>query len=157
MNRRSFLKLSGAMVGSQLIAGRVFAADEKGEAIKLNPGPELFLDDYLIESQNNLQRVVLSPLRLPHPVITGPEDKNFQPYVTVVRDPQSRKFRVWYGVPAQEHAEARSHLATMESDDGITWKRPHRVLDDPGGLDVRFGASVIDEGPVFSDPQERYK
>ncbi len=157
MNRRTFLKLSGAIVGSQLLKSSAVAADAPAQPITLNPGPQLFLDDFLIESQTNLQRVVTPPPRLPEPVITGKEDHNYQPYVSVIRDPQAKKFRVWYGVPSEGGQGDRSHLATMESDDGIHWKRPHRVLDDPGGLGVRFGSSVIDEGPAFSDPQKRYK
>ena len=36
----------------------------------------------------------------------------------------------------------------MESEDGIHWIRPHRVLDDPAS--INFGSSVIDEGPNFA-------
>jgi hypothetical protein len=157
MNRRDFLKLSGTVIGAHMLSPTILAAADTKQAIDLGPGPQLFIDDHLIGSQSNLQRVTLSPLRLPHPVITGPEDKNFQPYVSVVRDIETKKFRVWYGVPTTAGGEARSHLATMESDDGIHWQRPHRVLDDPGGLEVRFGASVIDEGPAFADRAKRYK
>jgi hypothetical protein len=45
----------------------------------------------------------------------------------------------------------------MESEDGIHWQRPHRVLADPGGVEVRFGASVLDDGPEVPDPARRYK
>jgi hypothetical protein len=31
------------------------------------------------------------------------------------------------------------------------------VLDDPGGLEIRFGASVIDDGPNHPDPARRFK
>ncbi len=34
-------------------------------------------------------------------VVTGYEDGCFQPYITVVRDPATRRFRMWYGVPAE--------------------------------------------------------
>ncbi|HEV2294772.1 MAG TPA: hypothetical protein VGR35_13035 [Tepidisphaeraceae bacterium] len=125
--------------------------------IPLPIGPHLFLDNYLIASQAGLQRRLEHPTRLPEPVVTAPEDKCFQPYVTVVRDPQTKRFRMWYGVPAQTGQPSPSHLAYIESDDGVDWERPHRVLDDPGGLPVRFGASVIDEGPDFVDPSKRYK
>ncbi|HJN17013.1 MAG TPA: hypothetical protein QGH10_16020, partial [Armatimonadota bacterium] len=42
-------------------------------------------------------------------------------------------------------------VAYMESDDGINWERPHRVLDDPSP--IQFGVSIIDDG---AGPQ-RYK
>lgn len=123
-----------------------------GAPLHLPPGPQLFLDDYLIAAQDGLARRVRQPARLPEPVVTGPEDKCFQPYLTVLRDPQTGRFRIWYGVP--ENA-TQSHLGYMESDDGIHWERPHRVLADPGP--IRFGVSIIDEGPDFPDPQRRYK
>jgi hypothetical protein len=122
------------------------------EPLKLNAGPHLFLDDHLIAEQSNLERAVNHPERLPEPVVTGPEDKCFQPYLTVLRDPDSGVFRIWYGVP--ENA-GRSHLGYMESDDGIHWRRPHRVLDDPGP--IQFGVSILDEGKSYPDPSTRYK
>jgi hypothetical protein len=121
--------------------------------IRLAPGPHLLLDDYLVASSEGLTRRIQRPVRtLDHPVVTAKEDGNFQPYVTVVRDPVTRRFRVWYGTPIDA---SRSHLATMESEDGIHWIRPHRVLNDPDP--IQFGASVLDEGPTFPDPQKRYK
>jgi hypothetical protein len=122
------------------------------EPVKLGAGPHLFLDDYLIAQQSNLERVVNHPTKLPEPVVTGPEDKCFQPYLTVLRDPDSAVFRIWYGVP--ENA-GRSHLGHMESEDGIHWRRPHRVLDDPGP--IQFGVSILDEGKSYPDPSTRYK
>src|SRR5690348_8945576 len=157
MNRRNFLKLSGAVLASRWLTETAIAKADMPSTIAINPGPQLLLDDSLIDSQTNLHRIVTPPPRLPEPVITGKEDHNYQPYVTVIRDPQTKKFRVWYGVPAKDGESSQSHLATMESDDGVHWKRPHRVLDDPGGLGVRFGASVIDDGPAFTDAQKRYK
>jgi hypothetical protein len=121
--------------------------------IILKPGPHLFIDDHLIAESRNVARKVNSPKRdLPGPVVTGPEDKNFQPYVTVLRDPQTRRFRMWYGTPVSAN---QSHLATIESEDGVRWIRPHRVLEDAEQID--FGASVIDEGPNYPDLSKRYK
>lgn len=120
--------------------------------IQLSSGAHLFIDDFLISKQSNLKRRINQPQRLPQPVVTGDEDKCFQPYVTVVRDPDTKKFRVWYGVP--ENA-SQTHLAYMESDDGIDWIRPHRVLKD--AATISFGASIIDEGPNYSDTSKRYK
>src|SRR5207237_9363313 len=89
--------------------------------------------------------------------LRGKRDHNVQPYGTVIRDPQRRRFGMWYGGPGKEGETSRSHLAYIESDHGIHFKRPHRVLEDPGGLEVRFGASVIDEGASFANANERYK
>jgi hypothetical protein len=43
----------------------------------------------------------------------------------------------------------------MESEDGIQWRRPHRVLDDPAP--ISFGCSVLDDGPGHADPARRFK
>ncbi len=118
----------------------------------LGTGPHLFLDSYLIAEQSHLQRELVLPKRLPLPVITGLEDKCFQPYVTVIQDAHAKRFRIWYGVP--ENA-SQSHLATMESSDGIHWERPHRILKDPSA--IQFGASILDEGAKYPHPEQRYK
>jgi hypothetical protein len=43
----------------------------------------------------------------------------------------------------------------MESEDGIRWLRPPRLLADPGP--IQFGSSVVDDGPESADPAKRYK
>ena len=64
--------------------------------IPLEPGPYLLLDDFLLESSSNVTRTINAPKRhLAAPVVTAKEDQNFQPYVTVLRDAQSQKFRLW--------------------------------------------------------------
>lgn len=133
---------------------------DRRAALALGPGPQLLLDDHLIETSSNLTRRVRSPRRdLDHPVITGPEDRCFQPYVSVLQDPETRRFRVWYGIPAREASgqlsSMQSHLAYMESEDGIQWKRPHRVLTDPAH--IQFGVSILDDGKECPDLQQRYK
>lgn len=122
------------------------------QPIRLSPGPHLFIDDYLIAEQRNLERRINQPNRLPNPVVTGPEDENFDTWITVLRDPETRMFRMWYNSAAGKH---QSHLAYIESRDGIEWIRPHRVLDDPSH--IQYGATVIDEGPEWPDSNTRYK
>jgi hypothetical protein len=131
----------------------------QSKPIVINPGPQLFLDDYLIESSQNLRRQPTTLQRdsaIPNPIITGkrPEggDKNFQPWLTVLRDPQSKRFRIWYNVGVdQKH----SRIGYMESSDGIRWDRPHRELNKPD--DVNFCAGVVDDGPEFSPGNQRFK
>ena len=82
---------------------------------------------------------------IPNPLVTGKEDGCFQPYLTVLRDPQTGRFRLWYGVHTADFNPSRSHLGYMESADGIRWIRPHRVLADPAP--IQFGVSVLDVGP----------
>ncbi|MEO5803724.1 MAG: hypothetical protein ABIR24_09345, partial [Verrucomicrobiota bacterium] len=125
--------------------------------IHLGVGPHLFLDEFLIESNTNIGRVVNSPLRaaaIPNPIVTGKGDGNFQPYLTVLRDPATRRFRIWYGAQTAESSASESQLAYMESDDGIQWIRPRRILPTPF---LRFGVSIIDQGVNFPHADARYK
>jgi len=129
-----------------------------GGPIHLKPGPHLFLDEFLIGSSSNITRAVNVPARdpaIPNPIVTGKEDGCFQPYLSVVRDPQMNRFRIWYGIRTEDCNPARSHIGYMESEDGIHWIRPHRVLADPSP--IQFGVSVLDEGPKFPKPAERFK
>jgi hypothetical protein len=122
----------------------------------LRPGPYLLLDDFLVERTTDLTRKVQRPPRhLDGPVVTGKEDRNDQPYVTVLRDPQSGRFRMWYDASGDGSRSGLYALGYLESEDGTRWLRPHRLLDGPPGM--RWGASVLDEGPAFPDPARRFK
>lgn len=66
------------------------------EPIELQPGPHLFLDEFLIASSSNITREVNVPARdpaIPNPLVTGREDGCFQPYLSVIWDAQSGRFR----------------------------------------------------------------
>jgi len=140
-------------VAVSLIAAVLLCALASAETpLVLGKGPHLFLDDHLIAEQSSLTRVVNHPEKLPEPVVTGPEDKCFQPYMTILHDADSGRFRIWYGVP---ESAGQSHLGYMESEDGLHWQRPHRVLDDPGP--IQFGVSILDEGQSYPNPATRYK
>lgn len=117
-------------------------------------GPYLMLDQRVIPIHDHVRREVHQPSRLPDPIITGYEDENLQPWVSVVRDPETRRFRMWYNVPARAPDPPTSRLAYLESEDGIHWLRPFRVLSTPP---IQFGASVIDLGPACPGPRQRFK
>jgi hypothetical protein len=153
------LPLAAALLGSGLFAGE--------SPLRWKPGPYLLLDDALVARSENLARRVRPPARLPGPVVTGalPDgtgDNCFQPYLTVLyyppRSPRgdgsdagTGRFRLWYGIPTETLA---THVATMESEDGIRWIRPHRVLEDPA--QITFGTAVVDRGPGCPRPEERF-
>ncbi len=127
-------------------------------AVIVRPGPQLFVDDFLIESSENLTRRVQQPVRdagIPNPLVTGAEDRCFQPFFSVLRHPESGQFRIWYGAWRDDKVMHASRLGYLEGDDGIHWKRPARILDDPAP--IQFGSEVLDEGPGFSDAANRYK
>jgi len=136
-----------------IVQGCTQSKDEMHEPITLNPGPHLFIDDYLIAEQEMLNRTVNNPVKKPEPIIFGGRDKdqNFQPYMSVLRDPDTGKFRIWYNTP---ESKSQSHIGYMESDDGINWIRPHRVLKDP--FEIKFGVTVLDRGKDYNDLQQRY-
>lgn len=151
-----------APLGDELDRSNIYRPDQAisrtNEPVLLGLGPHLFVDDYLIGQSRNVTRRVNRPQRdsqIPNPLITGREDECNGPYLTVIRDPETGKFRIWYNTNKVKFQDGSSHVAVLDSDDGIHWQRPHRVLADPGGFD--FGSSVLDEGPNFADPSERFK
>ena len=102
-------------------------------------------DATLIIKHDAVSREVGHQSCLPDPIVTGYEDGCFQPWVTVTPDRQTRRFRMWYNMPASPGNADASRLAHIESNDGIHWIRPHRLCETPP---IQYGASVLDEGPV---------
>ena len=155
-NRRQFIGRSATAIGSLAMMQSPWRTALASAKAAREPvaGPQLFLDDHLIAEQRNLQRVIQSPTRRPEPIVRAVEDKCFQPYVSVLRDPESRRFRLWYNTAIDS---TNSHIGYMESEDGVKFLRPHRELPDPSGLPVAFGAYVVDDGPGFADAAKRYK
>jgi hypothetical protein len=152
-----------APAGDEVAKASVYRPGREGAAhgegpVRLGSGPHLFLDDYLIDSSTGVTRRVNRPERdpgIPNPTVTGREDRNFQPYLTVLRDPTTGRFRLWYGAWDDSKGAATSHIGYLESEDGIHWIRPFRLLTDPAP--IQFGDSVIDDGPACADPAQRYK
>ena len=129
----------------------------QADPIPVLPGPHLFVDDELIAFSRNLVRRVMPPQRdsaIPNPLVRGKEDGVYQPYFSVSRSPESGRFRMWFGVADEARSGNRSHVAYMESEDGIHWIRPPQVLRDPSP--IQFGSEVIDLGPLWKDPARRY-
>jgi hypothetical protein len=124
----------------------------------LDPGSHLFVDDYLVAESEQIKRRVNCPRRdpkVPNPLVTGKEDECVAPYMAVIRDPETKRFRIWYNPYKSKLGDGSARFAMMESEDGIHWIRPHKILKDPGP--INFGCSVLDEGPKFGDPAKRYK
>jgi hypothetical protein len=148
MNRREFLQRTEcalAATGATIVANQFARAAERSSALDIGLGPQLYLDDYIVESMDGLKRVVHPPKRLPKPVLDSKTFGTTQPYMTVLRDAETNRYRIWYNNKAAVwHAE---------SDDGIVWRNPRSVWE----TSHCFGASLIDEGPSASDPQRRYK
>jgi hypothetical protein len=63
--------------------------------IPLSCGPHFLIDDYLIASQSDIERVTNHPTRNAQPIVDSANDGNWQTWVTVIRDPQTGRFRMW--------------------------------------------------------------
>jgi len=147
---------AGAPDKSAIYTPRV-SGRERADAIPVSPGPHLFVDDELIAASRNLVRRVAPPQRdsaIPNPLVRGKEDGVYQPYFSVSKSPESGRFRIWFGVADEAKSGGRSHVGYMESEDGIHWIRPRRVLADP--TPIQFGSEVIDQGPLCKDHARRY-
>jgi hypothetical protein len=124
--------------------------------ISAYPGPHLFIDDYFIESAENVKRHIMQPLRnftLPNPLVTGPDDRCVSPFFTILHVPESNLYRIWYGAWRNDKRTNRSHLAYLESSDGIHWIRPTVLCQTP---EIQGALSVIDRGTDWAHPQERF-
>jgi hypothetical protein len=149
------------------VAARGGAAETRDpEAVVLAPGPHLFVDDHLLATSRRVERRVMQPERfLDGPIVTGSvEHQNWQPFLTVLHDPEAAphgRFRMWYNVDVVDDPRDGQWFGKtgyLESADGIHWPGPYQRLDSltENGR-VRFGASVLDEGPAFTPRSHRYK
>ncbi len=140
---------------------------EKESYLDIGPGPQMFLDDYFLQSIAGVERVVCSPERYPVPVIQATEkQQRIQPFFSVCVYYYSGKemFRMWYsfmGSSGVSHAYA-------ESADGVHWNMPKLgLVEEEGSKDnnliptVSEGAtgypvSVIDNGLNYLHPERRF-
>jgi hypothetical protein len=163
-----FLLALRACVAPPAAAGEAptgHGADES-EPLALSKGPHLLLDDYLIAESKGVERKVVPPARfLDGPIVTGSLDhQNWQPFLTVLHDPEAatgKQFRMWYNVDVVDDprdGQWYGKTGYLESADGVHWPGPYQRLEtltEDGR--VRFGASVLDDGPKHPVPSERYK
>jgi hypothetical protein len=121
----------------------------------LNPGPHLFVDDFLIADGAELTRTTHQPDRLTEPVIGNDGGDSPVLYMKVDRDPQTGVFRAWYNNiavfgPGPSHRYEVSHRYA-ESRDGIHWQRSVVLRTPHPGQE--FSLFLVDEG----SGAERYK
>ena len=130
--------------------------------VALWPGPQLFVDDYLVLKHEGLAKTTHHPRRLPHPVLTSKEFGTSQAYMTVLRDAERGVFRAWYNTWVKEDGSkgGGSHLAYAESKDGVEWQAPSLAIMGKGNHLMAmngYGAGVIDDGPGCADKARRFK
>jgi hypothetical protein len=129
--------------------------------IDLSRGPQLFIDDELIAASKGLKKVTQHPQRFLDGPVLGANEHTTQPYVTVLRDAEFGRFRMWYNHDIGPEAA----IAYAESDDGVKWTLPKLDLLGPDNRLFKigrskdngsFGVSVVDSGAKASDPARRY-
>jgi hypothetical protein len=153
MNRRDFLNgvqgafysAAAAALASPSGAAKPAAPDGPAQPRDIGLGPQLFLDQFLIDRIEGLRREVQAPQRLARPVLDSKTFGTTQPYLSVVHDRAGQRFRMWYNRgPSVWHAE---------SADGIHWAKPRLAWNVARG----YGASLVDDGARATDPRRRYK
>lgn len=103
------------------------------EPVEIGFEPQYFVDDYLVDNRWGDKQKSGMVLFVRHaaskfegnPVIAGEGG-----YVSVVRDPEDGKFRLWYQKSVPRETDSGERLPTLygiayaESDDGIEWDLP---------------------------------
>lgn len=164
-------------VGRRLTPGSALAPPETvpslgseppdtGAAVSVSGEKQLFVDDFIIQSQRGLQRVF-------HPVSKHADNPLLAPLtplevecrsilpMTVLRDRDTGTFRCWYAIWGKPVGKP-TFEALAESTDGLNWIRPHL------GLVAHLGSTdnnLLREGRMFRvlhdpedpDPNRRYK
>lgn len=132
MNRHKALRKTLTFACCALMLSSLVAAP--AQPLNIGTNPQLFVDDYLIERLDGLKREVQQPQRHGPPVLDSKTFGVTQPYLTVLRDAATGKWRMFYN-----HGPAIWHA---DSEDGIAWKNPRVAFDCPRG----YGCSVVDDG-----------
>ena len=127
---------------------------------------QLFVDDEVIESTVRLTRRVHQPMEFGK--VLEPE----HPWEgtalcagAVLRDPETRKFRMWYlgygwGWDREPGLAKINHLCYAESDDGVHWEKPELGLvewDGSKANNIVPEAGCPFDDPLETDPQKRFK
>ena len=143
--------------------GAVLRADEP---VTVGQSPQLFIDDFVVESIEGLQRVVQQPRRVSkRPILEAKhswEGKVLQ-MPMVLWDPQLQIFHMYYWA----HPAENIYTCYARSRDGIRWKRP--ILGLHAGPDGSRQNNIVLRGdgrvartryvvfnPDTSDPKRRF-
>ena len=139
---------------SWVVAGAIDVGDTK----------QLFIDHRFIESFENIQLVVNSPVKRPQPVLRSdkPWDAFRLIYFSVAED--SGTYRMWYqAFDNDQWNGGTSRMCYAVSDDGLSWKKPNLGLVEYRGS--KENNILLKESSklayVFIDPhgskKQRYK
>lgn len=152
----------------------------EGEPLRIGNGPQLLLDDALVEDRMFLQRVLYKPAKYEHnPILmrTKPWEGDGVQAPLVVWDPERERYRMWYTCYNTSNYFGGGlvyYLAHAESEDGFHWEKPlldlfpvgpHRktnVVYTGAHEDPKSKKRIFAPGQVFrdaeeKDPQKRFK
>jgi len=137
----------------------MFPDDITNWPMKIDSTRQLFVDDYVITSMENLVRQFHQPVKnSKNPLIVS--DKPWELEVperlylgAVLYNPNMKKFQMWY------HTEGRTMYA--QSDDGIEWCKPNLgLVEYKGSKENNISPSrvrnILKFEPDAPNPQDRY-
>lgn len=143
--------------------------DEKlGEALLIH-GKQMFVDDYIIDDMQGVEKRLHQAVKYPeNPVLERdrPSDGFQTDYGSVLYDPADGLFKMWYQVITGDQNVPTTHVylvAYAESKDGISWEKPitdeaagnnHIIIDPPEPF---VGGPGVMIDPLDPDPNRRFK
>ncbi|MFV2069607.1 MAG: hypothetical protein ACC645_21795 [Pirellulales bacterium] len=127
---------------------------------------QLFVDDVLVESAIGVTRTLHSVKKHPANPLVMP-DKPWEGqcvllYGSVMRDPETAKFRMWYLAWGKQLGKP-TFICYAESDDGLAWTKPNLDLVEFEGSKENnivmpgWSQTTILYDPRDPDPSRRYK
>jgi hypothetical protein len=152
--------IAAAAAGEELCAD---STDDAGAAVRaIGPERQIFVDDTLVAHKTGLVRKVHPCRKLPEPVMVSEKtweqagiDQRIYVYGTVLRDYDTRQFRMWYN---------RNHLVLYAtSDDGLDWHRPALGFHESGSSKANnivfphFHSPSVVYNERETDPNKRYQ
>ncbi|MBX3437258.1 MAG: hypothetical protein KF861_07210 [Planctomycetaceae bacterium] len=157
-------RLVAALLAGMFFSAAVSAEDSTSQ-IAAAKGPYFLVDPRVIEDRWLVERFVVPPVRhTENPLFvaqhawegTGPHAGG-----SVLRDPQTGQFLMWYSVFNPDAYQNRKpfsyNVCLAESDDGLSWNRPHLgIFDYAGSTDnnvIRLGKDKTQNIDVCLNPR----
>jgi hypothetical protein len=133
--------------------------------VRLDGRHQLFIDDDLVAQRDGVQRVVLEARKHPANPVLRPEhpweDDMVLLYGSVVRDPASQQFMMWYlARDFDDKNPFRTVVCYARSADGVTWEKPNLGIIEYRGTKENNIVALnhgqgLDDIIAFIDPKER--
>lgn len=165
-DQKLFPEAYGILANEKLM----FPVDMSDWPVKIDSTHQLFVDDYLLASVENVERTVHQVTKYAgNPIMTDhtPVDGAGPVFPIVLHDKQSKKFRMWYAGRVQyalpDGTSVRFPALYAESEDGIKWTKPELGFHEFNGS--KANNIVIPAGNLWGlhvdqnepNPKRRYK